>query len=99
MEILRFPNPLLFKVAQDVSVFGEELKTLLDGMWETMVASKGMGLAANQIGLPFNIFIMNTSTGRVDFINPKIVAKSQVPANMKEGCLSSPGEFLIVPDR
>lgn len=99
MEILKFPNPILFKSTKEVTVFGEELVILLDTMYETMLANNGVGLAANQVGLLFNMFVMKMPTGRLNLINPSIVAKSVVPANMKEGCLSAPGDFVVVPDR
>lgn len=100
MEILQFPHPSLFKKCQDITVFGKELKILLDSMWETMLSSNGVGLAANQVDLLFNMFVMlGPNDEKLYIVNPKIVKKSTTPANLKEGCLSAPGEFLIVDDR
>jgi peptide deformylase len=100
MEILKFPNPNLFVNCKEVKVFGEELKTLLDAMWETMKSSNGIGLAANQVGLTYRMFVMEGLNGdRFNVINPKEISRSIVPANIREGCLSAPNEFLLRPDR
>lgn len=100
MEILKFPHPQLFEKTEEVTVFGPELKTLLDGMWETMSENHGMGLAANQVGLSHRMFVMEgPDNKRFNLLNPYIINKSSAPANLKEGCLSAPGDYLIVPDR
>jgi peptide deformylase len=100
MTILKFPDPALFEICQEVSVFGPELKILLDSMWETMLSGHGVGLAANQVGLKFRMFTMQTSKEEKLFIvNPKIVRKSLFAANLREGCLSAPGEFLVLAER
>lgn len=100
MEILKYPDPSLFKKCDDVTVFGVELLTLLDGMWEAMLKRGGLGLAANQVGLHFRAFVMaGVDQERLFIINPKIVKRSDFSANMKEGCLSAPGEFLILKER
>lgn len=97
--ILKFPNPLLFKKTSEVLVFGKELKVLLDAMWETMLVSNGVGLAANQIGLPLRMVVIKGPFGRINLVNPEIIGKSKFAANLKEGCLSAPGDFILVPDR
>lgn len=99
MNILLFPNPLLFEVMPEVTVFGEELKILLDSMYDLMKNSNGMGLAANQVGLSLRMFVMEGPNGRVNLVNPKIVVRSKFQANLREGCLSAPGDFVTVPSR
>lgn len=99
MEILKFPHPHLLKPCKEVTVFGPELKVLLDAMSETMKANNGMGLAANQVGLPWRMFVFGDEKREFYCVNPKIVARGLEAANVKEGCLSAPGEFVIVPDR
>lgn len=100
MKILKFPDPALFQACKEVSVFGPELKTLLDSMWETMFEGSGIGLAANQVGLTFRMFTMiGPDNEKLYVVNPKILKRSVVPANLKEGCLSAPGEFLILDER
>jgi len=100
MEILKFPHPHLMSKTEEVTVFGPELKTLLDAMWETLSSKGAVGLAANQVGLTQRMFVMEGPNGeRINAINPTILFKSAAFANLKEGCLSAPGDFVIVPDR
>lgn len=100
MEILKFPDPRLFSKCEPVAVFGEELVTILSAMWDTMKQNDGIGLAANQVGLLLNMFVMEApGEEKVFLVNPKILSQSQAPANIKEGCLSAPGEFLVRLDR
>lgn len=100
MQILKFPAPELFQICKEVTVFGPELKTLLDSMWDTMVANNGMGLAANQVGLSFRMFVMlGPDNQRFYIVNPKIVQRSVASAGLQEGCLSAPGEMLTLDER
>lgn len=100
MEILKYPDPSLFKVCSEVTVFGPELLTLLEAMWAAMLKRGGLGLAANQVGLHFRAFVMaGVDSEKLFVINPKIIKQSEVPANLKEGCLSAPGEFLVLKER
>ena len=61
-EIITYPNKLLRTKSQDVEKFDEELHTLLDDMYETMIAASGVGLAAIQVAIPKNILIINISS-------------------------------------
>lgn len=100
MDILKFPHPSLFKPCVPVTVFDAELKVLLEAMWETMIAERGVGLAANQVGLPWRMFTMKgPDEEKLFLVNPKIVASSMASANMREGCLSAPGEFVTLLER
>lgn len=62
---------------------------------ETMIANKGLGLAANQIGIPYAVFAITGDPIRVMF-NPRIVDSSPETVVMEEGCLSFPGLYLKV---
>lgn len=65
-----------------------------------MLKKGGLGLAANQVGLHFRAFVMaGVDSEKLFLVNPKIIKRSEVPANMKEGCLSAPGEFLVLKER
>lgn len=100
MDILKFPNKHLFVKCKEVTVFGKELKFLLDSMFDTMMAANGIGLAANQVGLKFRMFVMlGPISEPVYLVNPRITKRSLVPANVKEGCLSAPGEILVLDER
>jgi peptide deformylase len=100
VEILKFPHPLLFKKCEPVTVFDTELRFLLHRMYETMKEHNGVGLAANQVGLPFRMFVMDLPNEEpMCLINPRIIEKSRLPASLREGCLSAPGEFLVIDER
>jgi len=100
MELLKFPHPNLFAVCKEVTVFDEKLGIILNDMWDIMLKKGGIGLAANQVGLDIRAFVMaGSDSEKIFFVNPKVIKKSEVSANMDEGCLSSPGEFLRLRDR
>lgn len=100
MEILKFPHPLLFEKCKELTVFGPELKIILDAMWDTMKKTSGMGLAANQVGVLFRMFVMEgPDHEKIYLVNPKIIRRSKIPANLKEGCLSAPGDLLVLAER
>lgn len=100
MEILKFPNPILFQACDPVIVFDEQIKATLDEMWETMVVAEGMGLAANQVGILYRMFTMtDVDGGKLYIINPTILKRSEISAAKPEGCLSAPGEFLELNER
>lgn len=95
MDILKYPDQSLFEICKEVAVFGPELKVLLESMWETMKNNKGIGLAANQVGLQYRMFVMSGPDDQKFFIvNPKITRTSKSTLDYAEGCLSAPGEFL-----
>ncbi len=100
MELLSFPASALFQKCVEVSRFDSNLKNTLDQMWEIMLANKGVGLSCNQVGLFHRAFVMSgPDNEKLYIVNPKILKKSQSPANLSEGCLSAKGEFLVLPER
>lgn len=100
MEIVKYPNDILTKPCSVVLEFTPELHQILDDMYQTMVRARGVGLAANQVGLDLSMFIMKTKAGDlIEAINPFIVGFSQEKANLREGCLSAPNEFDTVEER
>lgn len=97
MEVLKYPDSRLFKRCKSVTVFDENLKVLLEAMWETMKKERGIGMAANQVGLEHYMFVMEGLDGEKLFIvNPKILNYSQTPFPFKEGCLSAPGQIVTL---
>jgi len=94
-------DPVLRKKADLVMDFGPSVSQLIDDMIETMDASHGIGLAAPQIGVSLNLFVLrnylDTDSDKVElsdpevFINPKITFRSQEVDFDEEGCLSIPG--------
>jgi peptide deformylase len=73
-----------------------KIKELIKNMREIMIKEKGVGLAANQIGLNAQIFVMGFGEDFFAFINPKITKYSKEIEEMEEGCLSVPGIAGIV---
>jgi len=95
-SIVKYGDPVLETQAATVTEFDTpELQKLLDDMFESMYAAKGVGLAAPQIGIGRRIAVVDLSVGedpekRIVLINPEVIEKegSQVS---EEGCLSLPG--------
>jgi peptide deformylase len=95
MEIIKYPDSRLFKPCKPVTVFDENLNTLLEAMWETMKRERGMGLAANQVGLESRMFTMEgPNEEKIFLVNPKILEFGKTPSPLKEGCLSAPGQMI-----
>jgi len=98
-ELSLYPDPVLRKPAQPVAAFDEELRAIVAAMFERMYASKGVGLAAPQVGLKTRILVVNPSGEAKDellLVNPKILARSGPPTVFEEGCLSFPGIYAEV---
>lgn len=96
MEVLKYPDPRLLKPTKEVTDFGPELKTLLESMWETMVRERGIGMAANQVGLEQRMFVMSYRAQKLFLVNPKIIELGNNPSNISEGCLSAPGQTIKI---
>lgn len=94
-KIYLYPDPVLREVNEDVVVFDDALKELLDDMWETMYASDGIGLAAPQIGVSKKIVVIDLDGEKYTLINPQIIEKSGEVTH-EEGCLSFPGTYVKV---
>ena len=95
-KILKYGEPILERAAEPVTEFASaELDELIADMWETMYASKGVGLAAPQIGVAKRISVIDISVGedeskKIVIINPEISSKEGSQTG-EEGCLSIPG--------
>src|SRR4249919_2971995 len=100
LQIVTWPNPVLDAPADPVTKFDEDLKKLVNNMFETMYAAPGVGLAAVQVGVSKRLFVMDCSGGkdpsqRIALINPEVV-NVEGNQNGEEGCLSFPGIFTPV---
>ena len=96
LNILRYPDPRLHKVAKPVTVFDARLKRLVADMAETMYDAPGVGLAASQVDVHEQLLIIDTSETHDDlrvFINPEIIWASDEKKVYDEGCLSVPGVY------
>jgi peptide deformylase len=96
LNILRYPDPRLHKIAKPVAVFDERLKKLVADMAETMYDAPGVGLAATQIDVHEQLIVIDISDTHDDlrvFINPEVVWASEEKEVYDEGCLSVPGIY------
>lgn len=98
-------SEVLRKVSRDVDPTDTTIKALIANMFDTMKGADGIGLAAIQIGVDKNVFVLdmtefegddempnnNLDLAKMAFINPQIVDFSEKSCSFKEGCLSVPG--------
>ncbi len=97
--IIFLPDPRLRDETMPITVFDDELQTLIDDMYETMDDASGIGLAATQIGLSLKLAVIDVSrerNQRLCIINPEIVEREGEEL-MEEGCLSVPGAYDKAP--
>ena len=92
--IVKFGDPVLEKPAATVTAFDEELKKLIEDMFESMYAARGVGLAAPQIGISKRIAVVDVTfkedpDAKLVLINPEIIGKEGRQRG-SEGCLSIP---------
>lgn len=97
LRIVRYPESVLLEVGKPVTEFNQDLKMLVEDMFETMYAAGGVGLAAPQIAESKRLFVMDCSGGedesqKIAVINPEIVHYEGEQIG-DEGCLSFPGIY------
>src|SRR3982751_3546008 len=93
LDILRYPDPRLHKVARQVAAVDGRIRRLVDDMLETMYSAEGVGLAATQVDVHERVIVIDTSEARDDprvLINPELVETSEEMMLAEEGCLSVP---------
>lgn len=88
-------NDLILTIPTEKYIFTGDEADLARDLAETMIANKGLGLSANQVGIPYRVCCITGNPIRVMF-NPKIVSQSDEQVVMEEGCLSFPGLFIKV---
>ena len=96
LNILRYPDPRLHKVAKPVTVFDARLEKLAADMAETMYDAPGVGLAATQIDVHERMVLVDVSETHdalTVYVNPEIVWASEEKQVYDEGCLSVPGIY------
>ncbi|MBA2123774.1 peptide deformylase [bacterium Unc6] len=91
LKICIYPDPILYKKAEQVPCVDDSICVLIKDMAETMHSSKGIGLAANQVGIPKRIIIVMDNQNLVEIINPEI-ERTTGEETAEEGCISLPGE-------
>ncbi|WP_041839628.1 MULTISPECIES: peptide deformylase [Acidobacterium] len=92
--IVKYPDPVLQQPAEPVTEFNEELRALVDDMFESMYEAKGIGLAAPQIGISKRLTVIDLSfkenpDEKIVLINPEIIHREGRQYE-EEGCLSLP---------
>jgi peptide deformylase len=95
LTILEYPDPRLRTKAVPVVTVDDDVRRLVDDMFETMYAAKGIGLAATQVNVHRRLLVADVSEEKnapLVFVDPEIVAKDEV-GTMQEGCLSVPGFY------
>lgn len=95
MKIVKYPHPTLRHKSKPLRKVDAELKRMVREMFELMYENNGVGLAANQVDLPYRLFVMNVDADseatdkEMVFINP-VITKRKGQAEDSEGCLSFP---------
>jgi peptide deformylase len=96
LNILRYPDPRLHKVAKPVTEFDARLHKLVEDMAETMYEAPGVGLAATQVDVHERVVVIDvteTHDNLIVFVNPEITWSSPEKQVYDEGCLSVPGIY------
>jgi peptide deformylase len=101
LEIIHYPHPTLRHVSKPLKRVDAELRAMIAEMFDLMYEHEGIGLAANQVDLPYRVFVCNvegdpkTKDAECVFINPVII-KGSGQHEREEGCLSIPGVYAPV---
>jgi peptide deformylase len=98
LEILHFPDPRLRTRAAPLEQVDDDVRTLVDNMFETMYEAPGIGLAATQVNVHRRIIVIDISEEKdqpLVFINP-VITQTSGSEEMEEGCLSVPGIYETV---
>ncbi len=93
LKVIYMPDERLRRVSSKIEVFDDKLQTLIDDMFDTMYHTRGVGLAAPQVGINIRLSVIDTSgdkSNQLVLINPEIIA-SEGTEDFQEGCLSVPG--------
>jgi len=101
LRIIQYPHPTLRRLSKPLTRVDDELRRIVAEMFELMYEAKGIGLAANQVDLPYRMFILNLEGNpskpeleRV-FLNP-VLSHPKGSSEAEEGCLSLPGLYAQV---
>ena len=100
-SIISVPDETLKKISDPVEKIGTNEKKLINDLFETMYESKGIGLAAVQVGILKRILVIDVSNKDekrepLSFINPTIKKVSDETSVYEEGCLSIPDTFIEI---
>ncbi|MGH7658778.1 MAG: peptide deformylase [Gemmatimonadales bacterium] len=90
-----YGSPVLRQQSAEVKAVDDEVREFVSDLFETMHASKGIGLAANQVGVPQRVAVVEVEGDRVVLINPEIL-QTEGRESAEEGCLSVPDVYADV---
>ena len=96
LNILEFPDPRLRTIAKAVERVDDDLRQLIDDMFETMYDAPGIGLAATQVNVHKRLVVVDLSEHKKEpmvFINPEFESLTDEVDQYQEGCLSVPGFY------
>ena len=97
MKLIDKSDERLYSLSSDVEIpFGLKTKTLIRRMFKTMKTQFGIGLAAPQVGVNVNLFVMYMDGQPVACVNPTIISASDEISEMYEGCLSFPEVRILI---
>ncbi|XP_010492278.1 PREDICTED: peptide deformylase 1B, chloroplastic/mitochondrial [Camelina sativa] len=101
LKIVEYPDPILRAKNKRIGVFDENLKNLVDAMFDVMYKTDGIGLSAPQVGLNVQLMVFNPAGEpgegeEIVLVNPKINKFSDKLVPFDEGCLSFPGIYAEV---
>ncbi len=106
LPIIEIPDPRLRAISTPVETVNDEVRALIDDMFDSMYAARGIGLAAVQIGVPKRVIVMDLQENEDEdgkpireprvFINPQVLEASPEEAVYTDGCLSVPDQFAEV---
>jgi peptide deformylase len=88
-------SPVLRQHSQEVKTVDDQIRRLIEDMFETMDAAKGIGLAANQVGTAQRVAVVDVDDDRFVMVNPRII-ETEGRAAAEEGCLSIPEIYADV---
>jgi len=97
LNIVDSGNPVLYQTMEDFDFKNPPTDPiqLANDLIETMIANKGIGLAANQCGLPYRVFVLHSEKPLAVF-NPRIVDQTSEFVQLEEGCLTYPHLFIKI---
>jgi peptide deformylase len=100
LQLVEYPHPALLRRTKPVSRIDDALAAAVEQMFDIMYDARGVGLAANQVALPYRLFVVNCEGERGQgeeyvFINP-VLSRPRGTAIQEEGCLSLPGVRMDV---
>ncbi len=98
LRILHFPDPALRRKAQPVQEVTDEVRAVAARMFELMAEAEGVGLAAPQIGVAWQVFVTAEREGQPAqvYINPRLSDPTEASDVVEEGCLSLPSIIVDV---